>query len=841
MKFIKIGFFVLLIALVGFFLWGQYFVYKQSYDLELLEITREGYRFKAERNDVGVWHVSAQNHEDLWFAMGFLQAWDREFQTELIRRFSTGRLGEWFGAAVEKADYQNRSMAIVAKQEWSQLKENDPVKIAAQSYVLGRKHFIEERSQKKAEPVEYRVFQVDRKKIDHWEPWEVLAITRQQTGQFSFDVDYELKIARVKDLFVKHGMAELWEQPKFNEGVYSKEEIKPFVQSRLAPRFDENSPDLQFSWKRGATTTSLRSLPQKLRGRLNLEGVLGTRAASNIWVTASKKARQDLAICNDTHLDFTWPSMLYPISYEVFESKKAKGFMMAGLPALVIGGIDDLEKGDKLRWGITIALYADSQDLVELTESEVNQSEKYSENFTFKDPLSGKVEEKVHDVLFSQYGPVANSFLPLDKNPIPVTVAYDWVAYRNFHSPIRFFLNRQLQLQNGIQEDLAQNFLFPSVNFTWISQGPDKKKQIGHIVTGTIFDRENREVKSYLNLQERAQRKLSFAGERPYFYNPDYAGEEFFFANGNDQVFDEKLSSRLAWRWHYSKRNEQIWREQKQNHQDASFSQTDYFDPIIDEFVRFSLKNTRPGELCAGTGLPQKKNTMTCEELFRKLNSWDGQMHSTSVTATFSALWFNKLKQLVWPEGALFDSEDNTDLFVWWARKDLSTRLVMRMMSDSVFSEKYFAKDGQKQAKNWKDLSKRAFEDAFTLWSQYSHRPETLIWGEKHKVQWQHPFSLLPKPLGTMLLDSMIKLDTKMAGHTDAPGTAGSKWDPRQSLNFPVVYAADLRICMNLESGEKAQFDWTSSTGVSENTFSPWSTKFAQDLYFKDKLYSENL
>jgi len=56
------------------------------------------------RDQWGVPHIYAKTERDLFFASGFVQAQDRLFQMDLLRRVCEGRLSEWFGEVALASD-----------------------------------------------------------------------------------------------------------------------------------------------------------------------------------------------------------------------------------------------------------------------------------------------------------------------------------------------------------------------------------------------------------------------------------------------------------------------------------------------------------------------------------------------------------------------------------------------------------------------------------------------------------------------------------------------------------------------------------------------------------------
>ena len=158
---------------------GSYFY--ESYlgrDEENLEIRSDDYSFSAKRNDLGVWKVDVKRTEDLWFSFGYLQMFDREFQMELLRNASLGKLSAIVGEKALRSDRLMRAAARGAQVEWAALDEKSLLRRASQSFVDGVQAF--KATVKKPEPVEFQMLSMKRATNEAWSPWELLAIGRYQ-------------------------------------------------------------------------------------------------------------------------------------------------------------------------------------------------------------------------------------------------------------------------------------------------------------------------------------------------------------------------------------------------------------------------------------------------------------------------------------------------------------------------------------------------------------------------------------------------------------------------------------------------------------------------------------
>ena len=67
------------------------------------------------RDEFGIPHVYAENEPDLYRVTGYLQAQDRLWQMDLLRRVTSGRLSEIFGEDYVDADQLFRSLRIPEK------------------------------------------------------------------------------------------------------------------------------------------------------------------------------------------------------------------------------------------------------------------------------------------------------------------------------------------------------------------------------------------------------------------------------------------------------------------------------------------------------------------------------------------------------------------------------------------------------------------------------------------------------------------------------------------------------------------------------------------------------
>jgi len=146
------------------------------------------------RDSYGVPHIYASDAESLFRAMGRVGAEDRLWQAELLRRSSTGRLAEIFGAPSVPADVQARTL-FGPEERRSEMFANAPPQLQQMltAYVAGMNDVIAEADTVADLPPEFGVFGFMP------EPWVVedsIAIFQALGSQFGWSGSDELTNAQ---------------------------------------------------------------------------------------------------------------------------------------------------------------------------------------------------------------------------------------------------------------------------------------------------------------------------------------------------------------------------------------------------------------------------------------------------------------------------------------------------------------------------------------------------------------------------------------------------------------------------------------------------------------------
>jgi len=847
----SIAFGILLIS--GFFL-----KMKWSQDLESLAFKNEKFEFQAKRDAMGVWDVNAQDFASLAFAFGYLHAFDREFQSEVIRRAATGRLASLFGESLIGRDRLFRNFVYPSKDEFENLKKTDPLFVEMlESYVQGRKSALLKGEH--SIPVEYRIFVMDRAQSADWEAWELLAISRLNSWQFSSDFQGEnLRWQLDKILGLEKGRWLSPGEPASSPALYDQVLAKEWVKSSFSGTNFKKSPSSQ----EGANGKFLIPLSLNALKKVAHSNVFTPMdqseapsfifskisAASNSWLLQDPRVARPLTLCNDTHLDFAFPSSLYPMKYTVKSVEgeefyfRSVGYSLPGVPFHLLGQFEKYKK-DKSDYqsrvlGITIADFLDTQDLVQLSPASLENATKVLDTFEIFDPQTQKRSFRELPVVWTAYGPQVDSFIDwAEQIKEPPPLALDWLGFRSFQTPLRFFMRENLGMNEDLPRAVDEFWQYPSVNLSYIQIDKNKKQSAGHLVTGMVFVDESPQARvqrrTFVSESQVDNRKILNVSERPYFEVSKTEDLSFYLASANQRVWSGSLGLSSAYEWTAGNRAETLVEKYHENVLKPESSQTDYFSRDALLFVKESRKLIKADQLCA---TQRAEFSQACLELLAKLDAWKGNATWDDWEPTVVFLWRMQLRKKIFPFEAV-EGKGAQKLFKRWNASNMSDRLIL----DLVANDKSQKRFNTLFEKNYTELVTEAFGDSLDLLvKDFGPMASEWKWGKVHQIEWGHPVAKIPGPLGVLLRDSLLGPAPAVSGSDESPGATSYRWDSENPTNFPAVHGAVMRFCGEFDVDGHSKIRWANVTGVSGNPFSPWAWKFARETWFAAKLVDAN-
>lgn len=258
-------------------------------------------------DEYGVPHVSADNEMALYFAVGFVQAEDRLFQLDLLRRVMRGEIAEVVGEVALESDRFNVSMDFLGAAEatWGHVSDTaagPPIEAFAEGVNASR--------DRRPLPVEFSLLDYE---PDPWTPVDSMLMEKQiswgLTGSFE-----PLHRATLRDALGPETTAEL-----FPKRLDHETPILGESQIRSADRVDGVAADYEplLSW-----VSEFES---------------GVGIGSNSWVVSGTHTESgEPIVANDPHLDLRAPPVWYQQHLSAPEYW-VRGVTFPGVPFVIIG------------------------------------------------------------------------------------------------------------------------------------------------------------------------------------------------------------------------------------------------------------------------------------------------------------------------------------------------------------------------------------------------------------------------------------------------------------------------------------------------------------------------
>ena len=278
-------------------------------------------------DDYGVPHVEADDEAAAYFAVGYLQAFDRLFAMDLQRRVMRGRLSEVVGEATVESDEFNVAMgfAEAAETTWDLVSETEAGPLV-EAYADGVNAAMD------AEPLQIE-FELIGYEPRPWTPTDSMLMEKQiswtLTGSFG-----ALRRARVADRLGEDRADDLFPRQLDHEvPILDGDEERPGGdEERLAdaderrlggadsrPRHDPIDPDLT-EWLSGFESP--------------------TGVGSNSWVVSGDHTASGVPIlAYDPHLSLMVPPLWYEQHVETPE-RSVRGATFPGVPFVIAGAND---------------------------------------------------------------------------------------------------------------------------------------------------------------------------------------------------------------------------------------------------------------------------------------------------------------------------------------------------------------------------------------------------------------------------------------------------------------------------------------------------------------------
>lgn len=647
---------------------------------------------KIYRDQFGVPHVFAESETDAWFGAGFVQAQDRLWQMELIRRAGLGRLSEVLGPAALKTDRLFRTLGLRRLAEETARALDADTRSALEAYALGVN--ASQTGQKGAYAVEFDMLGFEP------EPWTVV-----HSLVLAKLMAWELNTSRWVD--ITYGL----------------------LVQRLG---EERARELYPDWPADAPTIIPRELSSNNAARLalpllaadasfrSLVGLSDFGSGSNAWVVGpAKSVTGNSVLANDPHLMLTTPGRWYEMHLSA-PGLEVAGASLPGIPFIVIG------RNRHIAWGITNAMFDDTDYYVEEVDS-LEFPSRYKLDNTWL-PIQQFVDTiLVKDgfpVILTTYrthrGPIVNRMEPAAERSSRL-LSMRWVADAVTHEARAVMNVNRSENWREFRESL-RDFAAPAQNFMYA----DIKGNIAYVAAGRIPRRiEQRFASPYPGWVS----TYDWTGFVPYDQNPSLLNPpEGYIVSANNKTVSSRypyyLSNNWEPDWRATRIVELLALEGKLTLEDHQRIQLDVVSPQARILVPHILK--------AFEGVdPQQEDLRTALTYFR---NWNFQMREDDVATTiFESFLVRAIHNTFSDElGPSLSS-----LYDTLAAKPLTALTELLKKDSSAWFDDIRTEHGE--TKN--EIIRMSLEESIRVLKQWlGGEPKEWRWGEVHEVEFGHVF-----------------------------------------------------------------------------------------------------
>ena len=274
-------------------------------------------------------HIFADDDGDASFVQGYLHAKFRLWQMEFQTHAAAGRVSEIIGEKALSYDRTKRRLGMVfaAENMLKAVEANPNTKKIIDAYTAGVNAYI--RSLKESQlPIEYKLLNY---KPEPWTNLKSALFIKQMTETLAGAAD-DLPFTNAKSFFSDEELKVLFPQvPDSLSPIVPKGTV--FPTPSIIPKKPADADSIYLG-KKDTTQHQLVDLYQP-----------DANNGSNNWAVAGSKTKSGAPIlCNDPHLELSFPSIWYEMQITT-STMNAYGVSFPGIPGIVIGFNDSVAFG----------------------------------------------------------------------------------------------------------------------------------------------------------------------------------------------------------------------------------------------------------------------------------------------------------------------------------------------------------------------------------------------------------------------------------------------------------------------------------------------------------------
>ncbi len=675
--------FLILISLLFIlgFLYYQYLKPNYSGEITLNSVDQETTVYFDE---YGIPHIYAKSHLDAVTTLGYVQAQDRLWQMELMRRIAAGRLSELFGEDLIENDqfFINIGIDEYSKKSVADLDSTSPEYQLLEAYLKGVNQFIDEG----ATPLEYHLIGL---KKEHF----TLVDTYNVLGYMAFSFAMAQKTDPLLSAL--------------------KEKLGTAYLNALPINIDPESVLIKSSKEDMDYYTGMVSNINTILNATPIPPFVG----SNSWIIGGDKTESGKVIfANDPHIGFSQPSVWFE-AHLTSPEHEIYGYFLPIIPFPLLGHNNHIAYGLTMFENDDIDFYKEVNNLENSNKYQTPNGYVSYENTTkiikVKDQKDLQFNFKT-----SRHGPIISGVLGTVSDTSPV--AMSWI-YTQVENHLLKAIYRMSTAQN--KEDFKKGVSMihaPGLNVMY----GDANGNIGWWASAKLY-KHNSHVNSKFILDGASGRddKIAFLdfSENPMAENPPW--NYVYSANNQPDSIAGMLYPGYYLPEDRAKRIVQLL-SVKDNWNKTSSAKmiTDVTSSVSGNVIKELVKI-----------IDFHSFDTNVQKVIDILQLWDGSNEIDQVAPTiYNKFIYEYLTNT-------FKDEMGTTLY----QQFNETHLMKRVIADQLFKkESIWWDDSNTQAKveTRKDiLSKSLIATVKTLENQFGKDIDTWNWGRVHIIEHQHP------------------------------------------------------------------------------------------------------
>ena len=630
------------------------------------------------RDSLGVPHIIARNEHDLYMATGYLEAQDRMWQMDLVRRVAQGRLSEIFGDKAIEADKLLRKLRIPQTSErwWNNM--DDSMRNRLQWYADGVNAYLHERGDDL--PMEFRILSYTP------EPWKP---------------QHSVNLVGYMSWMLETG--------------YKTEAMATLVNQRLgADYLKDFLPD----WDANKVLV-YRNIPQAVKpDTVLLQAVALIRQVapelsngSNNWAVAGKKSVTGKPIfSNDMHLHLGLPGIWWRAHQMIPGKLNVTGVLLPGSPFVVAG------HNEHIAWGMTNVML-DGADFYAETIDTVKHRYKLNGQWkplkVIKETIRVKGRDKplIVPMYYTHRGPVITRLGQVDVTPVSMR----WIGNGEDHAIEALYGFDTAENWEEFRQ-AARGFMAVSQNIAYV----DTEGNIGIQCTGHVPVRKAAGYLFYPGDTTAYDWQGFVPFEKlPYEYNP----ERGYISSANNKTFADSLYVTEWYDLPYRiiRIRQMLESKEKLSTEDFRRMLYDHKSVRAARFLPLMRKVLKPGNFEKGDA----------RKAASVLAAWDGDYRRD---AQAPLLFEETLRQFI---RNLAADELGKDLFPAF----FASFLMHKYLTDNVFrdtSSVWINNRNTADKETFSGLLRQSFREAIdSLKSRYGTWDKT--WGSVHIYHLEHP------------------------------------------------------------------------------------------------------